>query len=144
MDDVANNGKTTEKLLGGITGKGFMPGKSGNPNGRPKKRPISDRYAAIAELPLEENIRLAMKLPEGATYGDAVALSQMRAAIKGKTDAAREMREAIEGKATQRVELAGPDSLEAEIRNMSIEEIDQRLEELLSKAGLMIQRIPQS
>lgn len=28
--------KTTEKQLGGITGKGFMPGVSGNPNGRPK------------------------------------------------------------------------------------------------------------
>ena len=28
MSDVANNG--------GITGKGFMPGKSGNPTGRPK------------------------------------------------------------------------------------------------------------
>lgn len=32
-EDVA---KTTEKQLGGITGKGFMPGQSGNPNGRPK------------------------------------------------------------------------------------------------------------
>ena len=30
--DVANNKKTT----GGITGKGFKPGKSGNPSGRPK------------------------------------------------------------------------------------------------------------
>ena len=27
---------TTEKQLGGATGKGFMPGQSGNPNGRPK------------------------------------------------------------------------------------------------------------
>lgn len=31
---VANNGKQP----GGITGKGFMPGKSGNPYGRPKAR----------------------------------------------------------------------------------------------------------
>jgi len=27
--------KTTGKQLGGVTGKGFMPGVSGNPNGRP-------------------------------------------------------------------------------------------------------------
>lgn len=27
---------TTTKQLGGVTGKGFMPGVSGNPNGRPK------------------------------------------------------------------------------------------------------------
>ncbi len=33
-DIVGNNPKTTK--LGGITGKGFMPGKSGNPSGRPK------------------------------------------------------------------------------------------------------------
>jgi hypothetical protein len=27
--------KTTKKQRGGVTGKGFMPGKSGNPKGRP-------------------------------------------------------------------------------------------------------------
>jgi len=32
--NVAINEKTTK--LGGITGKGFMPGVSGNPSGRPK------------------------------------------------------------------------------------------------------------
>jgi hypothetical protein len=36
MDDVAINEENKEKLLGGITGKGFMPGVSGNPSGRPK------------------------------------------------------------------------------------------------------------
>ena len=33
-NNVANNTETTK--LGGITGKGFMPGVSGNPSGRPK------------------------------------------------------------------------------------------------------------
>ena len=33
--------KTTEKQLGGVTGKGFMPGQSGNPNGRPKGSGLS-------------------------------------------------------------------------------------------------------
>jgi hypothetical protein len=28
--------KTTRKQRGGITGKGFLPGQSGNPGGRPK------------------------------------------------------------------------------------------------------------
>ena len=32
MSDVANNAPRT----GGVTGKGFVPGKSGNPTGRPK------------------------------------------------------------------------------------------------------------
>jgi len=34
ITNVANNVETTK--LGGITGKGFMPGVSGNPSGRPK------------------------------------------------------------------------------------------------------------
>jgi hypothetical protein len=72
-----------------------MPGKSGNPGGRPKKRPISDRYADLAERPLPDDLRLMMKLEKGATYGDALALSQFRGAIKGKPKAAREIREAI-------------------------------------------------
>ena len=39
MDNVENNEKTTK--LGGITGKGFMPGQSGNPGGRPRN-PLKD------------------------------------------------------------------------------------------------------
>ena len=40
MNNVENNEKTTKKL-GGITGKGFMPGQSGNPGGRPRN-PLKD------------------------------------------------------------------------------------------------------
>lgn len=35
-EKVANNETNNEYKLGGITGKGFMPGVSGNPSGRPK------------------------------------------------------------------------------------------------------------
>ena len=85
----------------------WKPGESGNPSGRPKKLPISGRYEALAELLLDEQLRSMLKLRKGSTYGDAVALGQYRAAIKGKSDAAREIREAVEGKATQRLELTG-------------------------------------
>ena len=34
MELVSNNGETTQR--GGVTGRGFMPGQSGNPSGRPK------------------------------------------------------------------------------------------------------------
>ncbi len=39
-NNVENNEKST-KMLGGITGKGFMPGQSGNPGGRPRN-PLKD------------------------------------------------------------------------------------------------------
>lgn len=82
--------------------KKWAPGQSGNPSGRPRKRPISDRYAEMVETMLPNDVRTALRLPEGATYGDAIAFAQARQAIKGKPEAAREIREAIEGKSTQR------------------------------------------
>ena len=82
---------------------------SANPGGRPKKLPISDAYLALAEQELPEELRVSLRLKKGATYREAIALGQIRAAIKGKTEAAREVREAIEGKATQRLELIGAD-----------------------------------
>src|ERR1700737_1600288 len=40
---VQHNGKTTR--LGGVTGRGFRPGQSGNPGGRPKGLAIFAREA---------------------------------------------------------------------------------------------------
>ncbi len=117
--DVANKPETTGKGLGGVTGKDFLPGHSGNPSGRPRKRPLSDRYEAITETPLPEDMRQALRLKKGATYGDGVALALARAAIKGKLEAAREMGEGIEGKPTQRVELGDePEGIRIEVVNI--------------------------
>jgi hypothetical protein len=73
----------------------WQPGQTGNPGGRPKKKPITDRYLRIVETELPDEIRAAIDLPRGATFGDAIALAQARQAIKGETNAAREIREAI-------------------------------------------------
>jgi hypothetical protein len=42
-----------KKKLGGCTGKGFMPGQSGNPGGVPKKKWLSD----VTEEMLEEKLK---------------------------------------------------------------------------------------
>jgi len=83
------------------------PGQSGNPGGRPKKQPITERYAILAETPLDDRLLRTLKLPKGSTYADAAALGQFKAAIEGKTNAVREIREALEGKSTSRVEVIG-------------------------------------
>jgi hypothetical protein len=72
--------------------------------GRSKKRPISDRYAELLELPVPEKERRKHGLPEGATYGDALAVATFNRALEGQPDAIREIRESIEGKSSQRKE----------------------------------------
>ena len=118
--DVEKKRKNNGYMLGGITGKGFLPGKSGNPGGRPKKkRPLSDRYETIFEVPLPRKLLKPLDLKRGATWGDAIALAQARQAVKGNVHAAREMRVAVEGAETQRVELSGPDGGPIEQRDLN-------------------------
>src|ERR1700724_264015 len=87
---------------------------SPNPGGRPRRNPISDRYAETIERPLPERERKKRRLEQGATWGDALAMEQVAAAARGKTEAARGVREAIEGKATRRI--SGADGQEIRIR----------------------------
>ena len=42
MEYVDSNKENNGKMLGGITGKGFMPGQSGNPGGRPKGQTLKE------------------------------------------------------------------------------------------------------
>ena len=50
--------------------KGLMPawkpGQSGNPSGRPRRKPVSGRYEFMCEVPLPENIRKKLGLEAGA------------------------------------------------------------------------------
>jgi hypothetical protein len=100
-----------DKRLGGVTGKGFLPGNSGNPSGRPNRRRMSERYETLMEQALPDDLRLGLKLKPGATWGDAIVLGQARAAIKGKTEAAREIADRVEGRARQPGEVSGGDEI---------------------------------
>jgi hypothetical protein len=98
---VANNEKTTEKQAGGVTGKGFMPGVSGNPSGRPRGSTIlSDAYRRkLAEINPDD--------PEGRTYADCIAAGMVKEALIGakNVQAAGELSDRVEGKAKQSIEL---------------------------------------
>ena len=89
---VQNNAPINAKLTGGITGKGFLPGKSGNPGGRPKKKPITSAYERLATR---------------AEY-DAVAKAMFSRAKRGNVKAAAEITDRIEGKLTPEAEPTGP------------------------------------
>ena len=86
----------------------FKPGVSGNPGGRPKKRPISDRYAELAQEEVPEKVRIKFGRPEGATFADALVMVMFKSALEGNTHAVREIRESIEGKIVQRQETIKP------------------------------------
>jgi len=108
----------------GIERYQFKPGQSGNPGGRPRRKPISERYEYLAEVPLLEDVRLLLQLGPGSTYADAAAIQQFRAAIKGDTSAMREIRESIEGKATIRVaDEDAPDEMRLHLTIPKVREI---------------------
>jgi len=109
-----------QKEAGGNTGKHRMggkgrienlrppwkPGESGNLGGRPKRRPISARYAAFAEIPLPEKRCRELGLAPGSTYGDGVTKALYETAMDGRPGAAREIREGIEGRTAERPEVS--------------------------------------
>lgn len=77
---VANNGKTTKKL-GGSTGKGFMPGKSGNPSGRPKSKPFTDALSKI--FTEAECLAVAKALAKKARKGSLAHFQEAANRIEG-------------------------------------------------------------
>jgi hypothetical protein len=107
----------------------WKPGQSGNLSGRPKKRPITERYAYFLEVPVSDRERIKRGLPKGATYGDAIALGQMKRAITN-TQAAREIREAIEGRALQAVRIEEIEGDPSNSENQTIDDLKRNILEL--------------
>ena len=118
----------------------FKPGQSGNPGGRPKKRPISSRYALLAEVRLPERVRKKLKLPEGATLADAGVVALYSAMAEGKHGAAKEIREGIEGRAPQRIEFSGPDGEEIKAKIDAKLTVGDLLGALRAIYGLRVER----
>lgn len=92
---VQNNAPSTKKKIGGITGKGFMPGQSGNPGGKPKTKPITEIYERL--------------LADGAnvTQIEETVKTILRKSGMGAVLQLKEMAERTEGKVSQKVEVDG-------------------------------------
>ncbi len=111
------------KRPGGITGKGFLPGRSGNPKGRPRTAKFSDAARQLAEEIGQS----------GKTGAEQLAEHCFRRALKGSLRHAELFLNYTEGKPRQAVELSGPNAGAIRFQNMTDEDLDVRLRELLQK-----------
>jgi hypothetical protein len=97
--------------------------------GRPKRTAVTDAYAKHIGKPLPDDIRRKLGLPKSATWADAMAVGQIRSAVRGKTDAAREIVDRLEGRARQAVEVSGADGGPIDVT------IGERLQRALERLG---------
>lgn len=104
---------TTEKQPGGITGKGFVKGKSGNPDGRP-----------VGSVSIVEGIRrklLEIEPGNKKTYLELFLTSYFKKAIKdGDTNLMRDLIDRVDGRALQKNELSGSVDLKGLIQTNGI------------------------
>jgi hypothetical protein len=86
------------KLVGGITGRGFLPGRSGNVNGRPKTNTglVNAIRAKVAEL-----------APDGRTIAQHIAAMLVDESLRGRhrVAAASVILDRLEGRPAQQLDL---------------------------------------
>jgi Family of unknown function (DUF5681) len=83
----------------------WRKGQSGNPGGRPKRKPLTDLVAAALEKDRLGNA----KLPNGQTLADMIVLAWVKAAMRGDAAARKDLLERLEGKVAVPVPVAPPE-----------------------------------
>lgn len=99
---------------GGVTGRGFLPGQSGNPGGRAKGEPslaaIRRRRLGdpIAGTPWAIEAAQRLGLGDGATFADLLIETELYSAIAcGNVRALASVSDRMDGKPRQSVTLTG-------------------------------------
>ena len=102
------------KRLGGITGRGFLPGQSGNPSGRP-------RGSAKGLLTVLRS-KIAEAGQDGRTIEERLVAALVEEALRGKhrLAAIEVIFDRLEGRPAQRLDLA---DVTSDLRSRSTEEL---------------------
>jgi|SRR5215472_6253610 len=101
--DVQSNVRATEKVLGGITGKGWLPGQSGNPGGSSKGRRYCTAFnRGLAEGDLDTTVAVVREI-----LNDRKTLRKL--ILNGGVQFLNHLRDTLDGPLRQAVELSGPD-----------------------------------
>lgn len=106
------NQRVEPKRLGGITGRGFVPGQSGNPSGRPRTRGlVSSLRAKMAEVGAD-----------GRSLEDRLVGVLVQEALKGRQRlaAVAVIFDRLEGRAHQQIQIA---DVTKELREKSDDEL---------------------
>lgn len=95
--------------------KPWKPGQSGNPNGRPKKNPVTEALKVFLDQPvpvkyIRQMKRKGLTLEPNATWRDVIGYAQLIEASKGNTKAFIAIADRIEGKPKQKIEIDGQPS----------------------------------
>ena len=106
-----------QKQLGGATGRGFLPGRSGNPNGRPRTRGlVSALHARVSEIGAD-----------GRSIEQQLVDVLLHEALRGKhrLAAVEVIFDRLEGRASQHIQVA---DVTKELRQKSDDELRFHLE----------------
>jgi hypothetical protein len=105
----------------------FKSGHSGNPGGRPRRKPMADALQFTADLPCPPSERrklqkkLGVELPKSLTLIQAVAISQHIKGIK-TTETARWVADKIDGPLAAEIKLAAsPDLLPLRVPDITFQ-----------------------
>lgn len=117
-DGTASNDSGQQRKLRAIEPFRWQKGQSGNPGGRPKRKPISDAYTALLD---------AIDPKTGLTGAQLVAQAMFLQAFKGNVQAVKEITDRVEGALRQSVDVV--------FGSMTDEELEEWIAEHLADAG---------
>jgi hypothetical protein len=119
--------RPTQKQLEALKPTQFQAGVSGNPGGR-RAKPFTAALLRIVEKKLAND-------PDGRALLDAIAQQLVAKATKGDLASIREIADRIEGTPARSITLGGEGGGAIPFVNVSPALNEQRIRELLAKAG---------